>query len=273
MKESSRGEGAGKVCRNGRGNSLWRDGTMTTPRLFDRMTADLGTRSRGPAGAAALARFASAGVDPGGALDPCHLARRLQAAGGGRWSEEVLARLADMASGDELAALVVLVALRPEHDRLTGRLARKGFSADDASAAVAASAVEALAAWGRTSGHEPDAARWIVSESWRGCRRVLRGEERANRRRADAADLEVLGERVVGTGCELSVADPVLARAQGTGVLGPAHAALVYETRVLGRPLVEVADSWGRTPGSLASLRRRAEQRLRAMLVAEELGP
>ena len=244
----------------------WRDGAMTTAPLFDRLALDLAARSHGPAGPAALARFAAAGVDTAGHADPVALALACRAHPRSPWARTTVSRLATVVPGDATATLTVLLAMRPALLRLVRRLLRHGVDSDDAVALVVGQAFEVLA--DPSLAARPDVARWIVRDTWcrcwTRCRRDRRFEDRWNDGPAGDAALRSAEAAAVEP-----VIDAVLERAVRTGVLRPRHARLLYETRGLGRPLGDVAAEWGVDAGALASLRRRAERRLRDHLLTE----
>ena len=266
MKKFRDREVPGKASGNGAGNPGWRDGDMTTAHLFDRLSAELDRLGPGAAGRACLDRLARAGVDLAGVRTPLELALACRAPRG-RWARANLAVLVRLVPGDDVATLVVLVALVPALVRAAQRLAGVGVDIDEAEGVVVTVALSALAELEPAA--DGDVASAVVARVWSRCRSQARREALlASRHRPLGAEADdPVDETATAAGGTL---DAVLGQAVRRGVLGRHHAVLLIETRVLGRPLAEVAAARGTTPGALASLRGRAEDRLLAMVLAEE---
>jgi DNA-directed RNA polymerase specialized sigma24 family protein len=248
------------------GKVVWRDTAMTNPAApIDALTADLRSRSAGKDGRLAMERFARAGIDAGGAGSPIELAELCARLEDRDFSEKVVAGLAGLPPGDELAGLTVLVALRPALIRIAHRLVGLGVPAEEVQADVIAAAWEGVRSSAGLPGASP--AGKVVAATWNRCRA---GSRRAWQQR--------LTERALPA--TLTVAEPgmdpaeqvstLVYEARCHGVLSRAQAALVYDTRILGRPIEEVAASLGRSPNALRKQRERIEAALRAFVVRTE---
>lgn len=256
MKEILAGEGPGKSTGKLDGKVAWRDVSMTETTLFDRIERDMEARFRGAEGASVRVHLAEAGVDLGGADYP-GLSRRFQVP----WADRLLGALLHLMPDDEVAVLVVVVAVLPEFRWMAGRLVRSGVPSDDAAAAVVHSALGALT-------HTPTEVREVLAETWRRCRTEIRRCDRVAR---SEVAWEVGGEEIERRRwtVDRELDEPVLTRALRARVLTFEQAVLLHETRGLGRTLPDVAAEWGRPVKRVTSTRRRAEARLRAMLEAE----
>ena len=165
MKKFRDREVPGQASGNGAGNPVWRDGGMSTSHLFDRLAAELDRLGRGVAGPAALERLARAGVDLGGATSPLELALACRSPRR-RWASANLTVLGCLVPGDDVATLVVLVALRHPLVGMAQRLANAGVPNDEADGVVVAAALSTLAELEPVAGR--DVARAVVTGVWAG---------------------------------------------------------------------------------------------------------
>jgi len=238
--------------------------TTTTPSTtpIGRLGAHLGSRSKGREARAAMARFARAGIEIADVHSPLELARWCHDHRGR--SADVVGVLVRLAPGDETAMVCVLVALRPALLRTAGYLVRHGIERDDAETELVGIAWErVLAVAAAAPAHH--AASAVVDGVWDRARLLV---HRDRRRR----DREIaLGDHVDPEAID---ADPgvrvttVLADAERAKALTGRQARLVHETRVLGRPVGELATASGRDPRAVRQERRRAEIALRRHLAA-----
>lgn len=160
-------------------------------------------------------------------------------------------------SPQQLHALGTIADARAMLEVCIGRLTAAGIKPDEAVSLVVASAVEAAA------GREGASAASFVAATWRACRTELRRERSFARRhvRPTLVDESALAEAPLDVHGRL-----LLAWAVETGILSAHEAKLIATTRGAGYPLASIAAASGLPVSSLASLRRRAENRLRTAL-------
>ena len=236
----------------------------TTP--IQRLSAHLTERSRGPAGRAALARWEAAGLDPGEATTPVELALSCHGRGNPGRSGSVVAELVRLAPVDETAALCALVALRPALLRLAGHLVRRGTAREEAECDVVAVAWEQLGVLGGV--RRRYAAADVVDATWSRLR-TLTG---LRLRRTAWEPLGPQHDAVEAGADPAERVTTVLTEAVADGTLSARQAAVVHDTRVLDRPVAEVAARSGRDPRAVRTERSRAEATLRRHLSAEGAG-
>jgi DNA-directed RNA polymerase specialized sigma24 family protein len=215
--------------------------------------------SRTTEGDLALARFAEAGLDLDGAGDLCTLVHRRGRTVGGLRRARLLDTLSPLACTDEVAALCVVVSLRPELTRMARLLARGPLDHEEAESEMVAIAWE-LVTTRHCNGTGPPRPEALVNAMWTEARRS------AGLRRRGLIDIVPLVP-------DLDVAAPeddplerwpgLLAAAVARGVLTPGQLVLIARTRMEGRPLTEVAATLGRPYGTVKLERWRAEAALR----------
>gem|GEM_PF-7095584 len=161
--------------------------------------------------------------------------------------------------GDETAGLALLVALAPALRRLAGRLVRMGIEREEAEQRTVAACWTVLV----RTGFEVTVDR-LLGQTWS----LLRTEVRRDLRRRAVEQMT--------TGHAREPADPgagpgdrlcVLADARRAGALTRRQAALLYEIRVLDRPIQELAEASGRSRAALWKEGQRATVALRRFLV------
>lgn len=261
MRENLGGDVSGNRAGQVAGKARWRNASMTTD-ILTGIEADLAMRCRHHDDADLLERLEASGLDVGHAASALELARSCHPPKVPARLGLLLAELAPLVPKDDLATLTALVALRPLLRRAAGRLARSGMARDEARSVTLAAALEVLSATEGPGG--ADTRRRVATAVWDLARNALRRDLRY--RRLHEGELEPCIEPVCGDEPDVGT---VLAWAVGHGVVQPHHARLVAETRMAGRPLVEVAAEWGVPAAALTSTRRRAEARLRRALLAE----
>jgi DNA-directed RNA polymerase specialized sigma24 family protein len=182
---------------------------------------------------------------------------------------ETLAFLAArVVTGDQTAALRLLVALAPELRRVARRLVRAGVEAEEAEAETLAGAWELIA------GRDRWPVCWWSSVAfaealWGAVRRSAR------LRRRGPLELVSLPDDFDGVAPEpdpLERFPAVLAAAVAAGVLTPRQVVVIAETRMAGSPLREVAVRLGRPYGATKKERQRAEAALRAFALSYSEG-
>lgn len=167
-------------------------------------------------------------------------------------------------SAAQLGTLEEIAAARAELACLIGRLVCAGLVPSEAESVVVASALEALAA-GEASG-----AGTLPARTWRRCRAVLRREHRFAARHLVMPVPDAL---VPAASTPDGFPAVLFARAVASMVISRREAELIALTRFAGCSLTELASAWGTPLAALASIRRRAEARLRVVLEQEEEGP
>jgi DNA-directed RNA polymerase specialized sigma24 family protein len=239
--------------------SLWNpicpNGSMTSTGSLLTLSGDhLARFIRTSAGSRALARFSAAGLGRESAHDLTVLVRRR-----GRSIERVRrAQIAEvllpLAPVDQVAALCVVVALRPELMRMVRRLTRYLVDPWDPEADVVAAAWEVVVA---ERDGDPEALRHaaLVNAIWTGVRHST-GMRRGH---LETEPLEADFDRPAPPDDPLERWPGLLAAAVARGVVTPRQVVVIAQTRMEGRPLIEVAKSLGRTYDSLRMERARAE--------------
>lgn len=202
-----------------------------------------------------MERFATAGIDVRAATSPAELAAACRGPHRRADAEAVITGLVALAPDDPVAALTALVALGPVLNRLAARSHPAARRDGVARAEVLAIAWEVVVS--PLPGLTP---RRVVAAVWNRWRTDLR------RSYARCAIEGVLDET---TEHEAPGADPaecvstLLHDALRRGVVTRRQAALVHETRIVGRPATEIARSTGRSPAAVWKERDRAETALR----------
>lgn len=212
---------------------------------------------RSGAGARAMTRFSGAGL---GVEDARHLT--LWLGQGGRVARRVgrirlVEFLVALSPDDEVAALCLVALLRPELTWMARIVTRELVGADEAEGDVVAVAWEV----GSQGLGEPGPIRHpaLINGIWAGVRRSTG----LRRRHLETVTLSDEFDR------ESPLEDPferwpgLLAAAVARGVLTSRQVVLIAQTRMEGRPLIEVAATLGRTYDSLRMERARAEAALR----------
>jgi DNA-directed RNA polymerase specialized sigma24 family protein len=283
-KKNSLWNGLWKVLRSPASYFVWRDVAMTPRRSPLAQLGDhLAQLSRTKDGRVALERFGVAGMETDGAGDLATLIGQWDGRGGGDRRAEMLETLVSLAPDDEMAALCVVVALRPELTRIARHVAGGFFDAEEAQSEVIAIAWEVL-----TEPEEPGPEDSEPEESGpdeAGPESPEPGTARAKRavnaiwneaRRSAGLRRHALNEV---SPCDVpdTVApdlDPLerwpglLAAAVARGVLTPRQVVVIAQTRMEGRPLAEVARSLGRGYDAVQKDRRRAEAALRVFALS-----
>jgi hypothetical protein len=239
-------------------NPICRNGCMTSTRsplslLGDHMVQFMRTE----AGARAMTRFSEAGL---GADSARHLAAWL------RQGERVAQRpgrirlvefLATLAPDDEVAALCLVVLLRPELTWITRITTSELVGPEEAEADALALSWEVV-----TTGHgdaEPIRHPALINAIWTRVRRSC-GLRRGH---LETIPLAHEFDRPAPLDDRLERWPGLLAAAVARGVLTPRQVVVIAQTRMEGRPLIEVANALGRTYDSLRMERARAEAALR----------
>jgi hypothetical protein len=262
-KEFSAGDDSRNQSRNVLRNPLWRDGAMHKPTVTEphgplqSLVEHVAARAHSPEGTQLARRIALPTPTGSGVSDLLALLARRDA--DGRPAIRIQERLAKEAPRDPLAALGLLLMLRPELEAVRDRLVRGG-----AMTALEAETDTVAAAWEVVT-RRPPPGRWERSDAiWASARRV------GGLRRGFSLVTEPLPADLDGGGSEDMVADAVLggssallASAVAAGVLTPRHVLLIARTRIEGVPLAEVARALGHPYDAVRMERRRAEAALR----------
>jgi DNA-directed RNA polymerase specialized sigma24 family protein len=206
-----------------------------------------------------LERFAEAGLDLEGAGDLSALVHRRGGPAGGLRRSRLVDALSPLAGTDEMAALCVVVSLRPELTRMARLLARGPLDHEEAESEMVAIALE-LVTTRHCNGTGPPRSEALVNAIWTEARRS------AGLRRRGPIDIVPL---IPDLDVAAPEADPLerwpglLAAAVARGVLTPRQLVLIAQTRMEGRSLTEVAATLGRPYDALRMERGRAEASLR----------
>jgi len=238
---------------------VWRDGAMTPTRsALTLLTDHVAQLSRRREGRFALERFARAGLDLAGAVDLSGLVAQCAPSGGAR-RRDVFECLVPLAPSDEVAAQCAVAALRPELTRIARLLARGSLERDEAHSEMVAIGLDVVtrAKCGGWKVPEPER---VINAIWTETRRS------AGMRRRGLFDVVPLSEDL-----DVPVADPdrlerwpgLLGAAVARRVLTPRQVVLIAQTRMDGRPLVDVARDLGRPYDAVRKERQRAETALR----------
>ena len=252
---------------NGLSNCLWRglsnpicpNGCMTSTRSPLTLLCDHVARlGRTAEGGLAMKRFTDAGVEVGEAADIADLVRPDGRAPGRLRRVQLTEQLVCLAPQDEVAALCVVVCLRPELIWMSRGLAQGPFEADDADCEVVVVAWEVVTQERDSGGPIRHAA--VVNAIWTEVRRS------AGLRRRGGLDVVPLVDDFDRPAPEVDRVERwpgLLAVAVARGVLTPRQVALIAQTRMDQRPLSEVAIALGRPYDAVRKERRRAEAALR----------
>ena len=239
---------------------IWRDRAMTNSRSPLILLRDhLAQVSRTTEGDLALERFAHAGLDPDGANELSALVHRRGGTVGGLRRARLLDTLCPLACSDKVAALCVVVSLRPELTRMARLLARGPLDHEEAESEMVTIAWE-LVTTRQCNGAGPSGSEALVNAIWTEARRS------AGLRRRGLIDIIPL---VPDLDMAAPETDPLerwpglLAAAVARGVLTPGQLVLIARTRMEGRPMTEVATTLGRPYFAAQKERRRAEAALR----------
>jgi len=226
------------------------------------LTRHLAVRSATTEGRQAVARWAAAGLAVDGCRTPLDVATSCHDPAGRQRAELLVADLIDRAPTDELAGLTALVALRPALVRVARRLARGPGSADVEAVLVAA----AWSAVGQLAAAPPahDAARRVVAAVWT----AGLADRRRHRRRHPVNHLPEGWDRPAPDSDPADLASTLLDDARARAVVNDRQAALVHDSRMLERPLAELAREAAVRVETLRRERSRAERRLRAFVDA-----
>jgi len=238
------------ICRNG---SMTSTGSFLT-RSGDHLAQLLRTR----AGSRAMTRFSAAGLSPESVHDLTVLVGHRGRAISRISRVRIVDALTPLAPSDEVAGLCTVVALRPELVRITRRSSRALVDPEDTEANVVAVAWE-LVSTGPDGGSEPFRHATLVNAIWA----QIRDSAGLRRGQLETVPLDDDFERPAPPDDRLERWPGLLAGAVARGVLTPRQVVLIAQTRMEGRPLIEVAASLGRTYDSARMDRARAEAALR----------
>jgi DNA-directed RNA polymerase specialized sigma24 family protein len=250
----------GKVSMSLASKVIWRDVAMTPhPMPIDRLAAHLALLSRTKAGAELIAALVDVGVVEEGCRDLGPIIRASQPIDEGRYRQALATTAFALAPTNQVAALVVIMVLRPDLQRLTRRLARTTMDLEEAQADVVAVAWQLITQRIKTR-HRVDSTLTLIDATWNEIRR----EAGLRRGRVDQVPL----------GADLNVAAPesdrlqrwpgLLAAGVSHGVLTPRQVVIIGQTRMDGRPLHDVARDLGHSYDAVRKERQRAERALRA---------
>src|ERR1700722_13845353 len=263
----SAGPGPGPAA----GTVVGRDGPMTNPTAdhpvspLDLLDRDLARRSVGRRGTDALHRLVDAGAPNARPPDLPPLARSCRAGGDPAWSEAVTAALLILASHDEAAALCLLVVFGPVLRRFAGRLVRCGVDRDEAEQGVVGPCWAAVSdGAGAGAGAGAGTVDGLLGRTWSTLRTDVRRELR---RRAIEPPAPLFRREPVAPDLDpAEQASTVLYDAWRAGALTGRQVLLLHQTRVLDRPVGEVAGASGRSRGAVWKEGQRAMRDLRRFL-------
>jgi hypothetical protein len=210
--------------------------------------------------AATLGRLSSGGLDLAGIGSVFELASSCHRTRNRARANSVLRALVGMADDDELAAMAVLVALRPALLILARRLVAIGVEPAESQTDVVTTAYERVLALAK----EPPrhTARAIVGGTWDRLRWSLEAEQRCALRRCplrEIGDPSDDGQREEPGDSQLTT---VLFNAVADGVLSAEAARVVHATRVQHRPFSSLACELHKGEAALRKTRQRAERAL-----------
>ena len=244
-------------------NSYWSSTEMNSTTSQSLLTHDLEIRSSGSPGRRLLHRLEGCPLDLLGATRALDFARLLQL--NELRSRQVLERLLGWTFLDAELALVALVALAPELDRLAGLLS-VGRPSEDAFSEILVQAA--------------DAVHW-TQELAEGARAAFVLDHVFTQSRAEQRSMARHNVPACSLWSELDVAEPEssspraipewLTRAQEQRVITRAECELISSTRGGSRSLQEVAAVTGCAYNALRMRRSRAEARLRRFYGATEV--
>jgi hypothetical protein len=232
-----------------------------------RVTRSLEIRCRGGGSDETMARLADAGLELGGTDSLFVLACRCHESKDRVRADAVLGALVRLAADDELAALAVLVALRPALLLLSRRLIGAGLVPGMAQVEVVTTAYERVLALAP----DPPAhvARAIISGSWDRLRWCLKAEQRCALRQVPLPGSGDLAEKASGD--EVSTSGlygngdlaSVLTDAVAAGVITATAAQVVFATRAQGRSFRALSCELHKGEAALRKTRQRAESMLK----------
>ena len=245
--------------RRGLWNPICRNGCMTSTRSPLTLLGDhMAQFMRTGAGSRAMARFSAAGLNRESAHDLSVLVSRRGRTVGRIKRARIVEVLAPLAPADDVAAPCVMVTLRPELLRMTRRSIRELVDPEDSEADVVAIAWDVVIK-GPDAAYEPLRHAALVNAIWTEIRRstgLRRGQ-------LDTVPLAEDFDQPAPLDDPLERWPGLLASAVARGVLTPRQVVVIAQTRMDGRPLIEVATALGRTYDSLRMERARAEAALR----------
>jgi hypothetical protein len=175
-------------------------------------------------------------------------------------ADSVLRALMGLAEDDELAAMAVLVALRPALLIMARRLVTVGVEPAEAQTDVIATAyLRVLALAGEPPRHM---ARAIVGGTWDRLRWALESEQRCALRRCPLREIGDLSDDGQSEESGDSKLTTVLFDAVADGVLSAEAARVVHATRVQRRPFSTLACELHKGEAAVRKTRQRAERAL-----------
>jgi DNA-directed RNA polymerase specialized sigma24 family protein len=210
------------------------------------------------AGSGAMTRFSAAGLSQESVRDLTALGDQQGRALPRMRRVRIVDVLTPLAPSDEVAGLCTVVALRPELLRITRRSSRALVDPEDTEANVVATAWE-LVRTGSVGGPEPFRHATLVNAIWT----QVRDSAGLRRGQLETVPLDHDFDRPAPPDDRLERWPGLLASAVARGMLTPRQVVLIAQTRMEGRPLIEVAVALGRTYDSLRIERARAEAALR----------
>lgn len=208
-----------------------------------------------------MARFAGAGIDVGTASDPAELAATCRGWRRRADADTALATLLALAPGDPMAALTALVALGPVLKSVATRSDRARRD-DTAQADVLAIAWEVVA-----SPSPGRSAKEVIAAVWNRRRTEAR---RSYARQTVEQPLDGIAEPEAPDTDPAACVSTLLHDALRRGVVTERQAALVYETRIVGRPATEIARSSGRSNTAVWKERDRTEAAFRHFVTSAD---
>jgi hypothetical protein len=235
-----------------------------------RLTRSLEIRCRAGGSNGTMARLADGGLELAGAGTLFALACSCHESKDRARSDAVLGALVRLTGDDELAAIAMLVALRPALLVLSRRLTGVGMNPSAAQGDVVATAYERMLAVAA----EPTVhvARAIISSSWDRLRWSLRAEQRCALRHLPPSEvgegIEAAAEPDVSASRAGGDLSSVLTEAVATGVISATAAHIVVATRSHGRSFRALACELHKGEAALRKTRQRAE----ATLIAKGRG-
>ncbi len=231
------------------GISVCSDGPMTThPTPLRQLTDHLAARARMPEGRAAFVAFVEAhpSLDTMGATDLFELASSCHRSTGTSRTRALVGALLAASVDHELAALAVVVAVRPALRRISRRLIAHGQDPTEAETDTITTAYFVTAGLAGTSPTHP--AQAVVAATWDRMRATVRSLQADGVRFASFPadfDREEPGADPAGfIGCSDRVGQ-FLEDAVSAGVVTERQARLVYLTRVEGMCLERVSEAEG----------------------------
>jgi DNA-directed RNA polymerase specialized sigma24 family protein len=214
--------------------------------------------SRTEEGTRVFERFACSGLDVGDSHDLGDLLGHCAGPDSESQLSETIRALVPLAPCDEVAALCVLVILRPALDRMVRLLARRAKDAEDAEAEVVAVAFEVIARKRLRNGQPLDIGP-LVDAIWTGARRSAGLRRHGLPQITLPEDFDQPSPEVD----PLERCPGLLAAAIARGVLSAHSAVVIAQSRMEGRPLDEIALALGRPYNAVRLERWRAEAALR----------